>query len=301
MLVSRQIFNYRLIIGTLIITFFVIGSYSIIKYQKLKDHQSFVEQETSLVQNELKEMIRSYDEIQIVKKTTDLELSRIKAALSQALDSVRLFSEDASIMAISENEIVVLEDEIVVLEQKKLRLLGKANLIKNQNTSLEAEIIFLSNQVVQNQKQYRNLGGESSFLSKTVRNTQPVSAVNIRAIALKVISPKDDAITKSIAELDHIEVCLTLLSNEYTSKGNKNIFVQIYGPDKQLVVEKIRPTFRNVDINYSGMTVVNNDSDRMDICTKININSKELFTKGTYSVVVYSDQLIIGKSELELN
>src|SRR5690606_7767485 len=114
------------------------------------------------------------------------------------------------------------------------------------------------------------LNEENAILSKTIKKIQSVSAENVQAIALNTVSSRDDAKTNRIDKLDHIEVCLSLLSNEFTPKGNKNIFVQILGPDNQLVVERGHVNFKNTALSYSGMTVVNNNYSNIEVCTKIN-------------------------------
>jgi len=293
MIVNPQLFNYRLIIGTLVITIVVLGSFGLVKYQTLKNHQSFVEQETSLVQNELQEMIKSYDVIQASSNTIDLELTQAKASLSNVLDSVGFFTTDVSVISKFKNQIAVLQNE-------KSRLYGKANMVQKRNNSLEVEVFSLSNQMVNQQNKLNLLKEENAILSKTIKKIQSVSAENVKAIALNTISARNDAKTNRIDKLDHIEVCLSLLSNEFTPKGNKNIFVQILGPDNQLVVERGHVNFKNTALSYSGMTVVNNNYSNIEVCTKINIESKELFKNGIYSVIVYNDDLEIGKTELEL-
>ncbi|HLV38830.1 hypothetical protein [Xanthomarina sp.] len=293
MIVNPQLFNYRLIIGTLVIAIVALGSFGLVKYQTLKNHQSFVEQETSLVQNELHEMIKSYDAIQASNNTIDLELTKAKTSLSNVLDSVGFFTSDVSVISKFKNQIAVLKNE-------RSHLYRKTTMVQNRNNSLEVEVFSLSNQMVNQQNKLNLLNEENAILSKTIKKIQSVSAENVQAIALNTVSSRDDAKTNRIDKLDHIEVCLSLLSNEFTPKGNKNIFVQILGPDNQLVVERGHVNFKNTALSYSGMTVVNNNYSNIEVCTKINIESKELFKNGTYSVIVYNDDLEIGKTELEL-
>ncbi|HLV14838.1 MAG TPA: hypothetical protein VKY41_06640 [Xanthomarina sp.] len=293
MIVNTQLFNYRLIIGTLLVAIVVFGSYGFVKYQTLKNHQSFVEQETSLVQNELQEMINRYDEVRKGNKTKDKELAETKAILSNVLDSVGIFASNVSVISKYKNKIDVLEAD-------RFQLKKMTQLFQEKNNLLEVEVLSLSQQLANQQNELYLLEHENAILTKTVKEIQSVSAENVHAVALSTISARNDARTNKIDKLDHIEVCLSLLSNELTPKGNKNIFVQILGPDNQLVVERGHVNFNNSTLKYSGMTVVNNNYSNIEVCTKINIESKELFKNGAYSVVVYNDDLEIGKTELVL-
>ncbi|WP_417872402.1 hypothetical protein [Xanthomarina gelatinilytica] len=294
MIVNPQLFNYRLIIGTLVIAIVVLGSYSFSTYKTLKNHQEFIEQETLLVQNELHEMIKSYDAVKADNNTMQLELNKAKTNLSSVLDSLLTENADASVISKYKNQLAALKKE-------KAYLFAKADMAKKQNQSLEVELYSMSQNYLNQQQYLKELEAENTLLSKTIKKIVSVSAVNVNAVALNTVNPKTDMKTNHINDLDHIEVCLTLLSNEFTPKGNKNIFVQIIGPDNKLVVERGHVKFKNNVLDYSGMTVVNNNYDNMDVCTKINVESKNLLKEGTYNVLIYNDDLQIGKTELELN
>ncbi|MCX7551066.1 hypothetical protein [Xanthomarina sp. F2636L] len=293
MIVNPQLFNYRLIIGTLVIAIVVIGSYSFSNYTTLKNHQEFIEQETLLVQNELNEMIKSYDAVKANNNTMQLEFNEAKSKLENVLDSLLVFNTDASVISKYKNQLAILKKE-------KARLFAKSELAQKESRFLEVEVYSMSQQLFNQQKYVQSLEKENAILSKTIKKIVSVSAVNVNAVALNTVNSKTDMKTSKIDDLDHIEVCLTLLSNEFTPKGNKNIFVQLIGPDNRLVVERGHVRFKDESLDYSGMTVVNNNYDNIDVCTKINVESKKLLKEGTYNVVIYNDDFLIGKTELEL-
>lgn len=294
MIVNPQLFNYRLIIGTLVIAIVVLGSYSFSTYKTLKNHQEFMEQETLLVQNELHEMIKSYDAVKADNNTMQLELNKAKTNLSSVLDSLLTENADASVISKYKNQLAALKKE-------KAYLFAKADMAQKQNQSLEVELYSMSQNYLNQQQYLKKVEAENTLLSKTIKKIVSVSAVNVNAVALNTVNPKTDIKTNKINDLDQIEVCLTLLNNELTPKGNKNIFVQIIGPDNKLVVERGHVKFKSNALNYSGMTVVNNNYDNMDVCTKINVESKNLLKEGTYNVLIYNDDLQIGETELVLN
>ncbi|GGG38829.1 hypothetical protein [Bizionia arctica] len=294
MIVNPQLFNYRLIIGTLVIAIVVLGSYSFSNYQTLKNHEEFLKMESLLVQNELNEMIKSYDAVKVNSNTIELELADIKTELSTVLDSLSIFNTDVSIISKYKKQVAGL------LFEKK-RLYAKVNLFEKQHETLQEEFLSMSQRFSEQQTYFDILENENLKLSHEIKKITSVSAKNVNAVALSTISPISDVKTNKIKKLDHIEVCLTLLSNEFTSKGNKNIFVQLIGPDNQLVVERGHVKFKDIAFDYSGMTVVNNTYDNIDVCTKINVESKSKLTEGTYNVIVYNDELEIGKTQIELN
>jgi len=294
MIVNPQLFNYRLIIGTLVIAIVVLGSYSFSNYNSLNSHQEFIEQETLLVQNELNEMIKSYDDLKIDNNTIELELTSTKAELQAALESLLNSKPDVTLISKYKNQ-------IVTLKRERAKLLAQTDFFQKQNLSLQEEITSISEKLNSQQSQFLSLVKENKRLSHTIDEMVALSATNVSAIALNNLNSRTDIKTNRINKLNNIEVCLTLLSNQYTPVGNKNIYVQIFGPDNQLVVERGNVNFKDESLSYSGMTVVNNNYSNIDVCTKINVDSKKSMKEGIYNVIVYQDNLPIGNTELELN
>jgi 5'-3' exonuclease len=294
MIVNPQLFNYRLIIGTLVIAIVVLGSYSFSNYNSLKSHQEFLEQETSLVQNELNEMIKSYDEIKIDNNTIELEFNNAKAELQAAL--VELVDSKPNVTLISKYK-----NQIATLKRERAKLFAQVEFIQKKNGLLHEEITTISEKFDSQKNYLLTLEEENETLSQTINKMVSLSATNVSAIALKNINSRTETKTSRLEKLDNIEVCLTLLSNQFTPVGNKNIYVQILGPDNQLVSERGHINFKNKSLSYSGMTVVNNNYSNIDVCTKINVESKKSMKEGTYNVIVYQDNLPIGNTKLELN
>ncbi len=63
MIVNPQLFNYRLIIGSLLVVLAALGVFSFTNYKSIKSYQDFLEQEKLLIENELSEMLNDYDNL----------------------------------------------------------------------------------------------------------------------------------------------------------------------------------------------------------------------------------------------
>ena len=62
MIVNPQLFNYRLIISSLLVVLTVLGIYSFTKYKSIESYEEFLKQEKVLIETELSDMLSSYDE-----------------------------------------------------------------------------------------------------------------------------------------------------------------------------------------------------------------------------------------------
>ncbi|TYA60066.1 coiled-coil domain-containing protein [Formosa maritima] len=294
MIVNPQLFNYRLIIGTLVIAIVVLGSYSFSNYNSLKSHQNFIEQETILVQNELDEMIKSYDELKIDNNTIELELKNTRAELQKALVTLTISKPDVSLIS-------KYKSQIAILKKERSKLLSQVEFIQKQNMSLHQEITTISEEFDAQKNHLITLEDENKNLSQAINKMVSLSAVNVSAMALNNLNTTIDVKTNTIKNLDNIEVCLTLISNQFTPIGNKNIYVQILDPDNHLVIERGHVNFKESSLSYSGMTVVNNNYSNIDVCTKINVVAKNTMKEGIYNVIVFQDNVPIGNTQLELN
>src|SRR5688572_13448623 len=99
MIVNPQLFNYRLIIGSLIVAVTVLGVYSFTNYQSIKTHQQFLEQEKKLVESELSQMITRYDDVAVSNDIIASQLEVAKKDTKLALDSLSMLRSDLSVLS----------------------------------------------------------------------------------------------------------------------------------------------------------------------------------------------------------
>ena len=99
MIVNPQLFNYRLIIGSLIIAIAGLTFFSVTNYKSVKEHQQYLEQEKKLVETELSQMITRYDDIASTNDYMSSKLKDAKNATKTALDSLLLLKSDISVIS----------------------------------------------------------------------------------------------------------------------------------------------------------------------------------------------------------
>ena len=63
MIVNPQLFNYKLIIWSLVLVLIALGIYGYTSYESIKSHESFLLQEKHLIESELSEMLENYETI----------------------------------------------------------------------------------------------------------------------------------------------------------------------------------------------------------------------------------------------
>jgi len=92
MIVNPQLFNYRLIISSLIVVLAVLGIFSFTNYQSIKSYEQFLKQEKHLIEKELSDMLTSYDDLSIDYNLASAQLQEAKLETKNTLDSLRLLN-----------------------------------------------------------------------------------------------------------------------------------------------------------------------------------------------------------------
>ena len=295
MIVNPQLFNYRLIIGTLVIAIVVLGSYSISSHNTFKNHEAFLEQENKLVQNELSKMISLYDGVSIKNETINLQLEQAKSRVVSILDSVKLVKANLSLISKYKKQIASLNKEKVVIFKKIDSVLLDNELLKEEANKYAQQFEVQRNEVV-------SLKAQNANLSKIIKEAGALSAEDIQVTALKTMSSLNVFETNKLKDTDHIEVCSTLLSNQFTPRGNKNIYVQIIDPNNNVVADRGSVRFDDdSSLIYSAKTVVNNIGKKLEVCTKINIDDKSKLQSGDYYISVFHEDVLLGHKTIRLN
>ncbi len=294
MIVNPQFFNYRLIIGSLVIAIVVLGSYSFSSYSSLKDHQEFLEQESKLVQNELTEMISFYDEVNIENEEINMQLEKSKSKVETILVELRQLKANVSLISKYKTQIWSLK-----LEKDNLFLLVKT--FEEENKSLKDSTLTIAKKLESQNTYVRSLEEKNTILSETLKKVELLSVVNVNAVAIKTISSLSVVETDIASQVDHFEICFTLSKNNFTPKGKKDLYVQILDSNNNIVVNKGTIQFEENTLEYSGKTKVYYINENVDVCIKINVNSKLPLYEGTYFANVFHNNQQLGGTEINLN
>ena len=111
MIVNPQLFNYRLITGSLIVGIAVLSIYSFTNYQSIQAHQQFLEQEKNLINIELSNMIKRYDEVSQKNNLITSQLDQAKEETQIALDNIKQLQDQLSVIPEIEHQVSVLQSK----------------------------------------------------------------------------------------------------------------------------------------------------------------------------------------------
>ncbi|UPS92333.1 hypothetical protein [Bizionia sp. M204] len=294
MIVNPQLFNYKLIIGSLVIAIVVLGSYGLTSYNTLKSQEEFMEQEIKLVQSELSNMMKLHDFQRVDNNELTAQLQLSKSKLETTLDSLNLVKTDYPLITKYKDDIATLIEERKILFNKIARLLDKNEALneasKTNSLKLESSQVAIAALTEQNLE-----------LTAFVDRISTLTLDNLKVKAI-ITSPLEYNVeTTKARQADNMEVCFTVLKNEFSSKGNKELYVQIIGPDNTIVSSRGVMEFGQEILAYSGRTAINYMNDDIAVCAKINVNQEKSLKKGDYLISVFHDNKVLGSSKIKLN
>ena len=226
MIVNPQLFNYRLIISSLLIILTILGIYSFTNHKSIKSYEEFLKQEKSLIEQELSEMLESYDELSEDYDLMASQLQEAKLETKNALDSLRLLKSDLSI-------ITKFKEQLIILKSKSKVLLNTIDSLNIANKHLKEEKQVALNTIERNSSTINELSTKNDRLIKAIDNASILKASDISAHSYKLSGAKKRFTTKA-RRANAIDVCILLAENPLTVDGDKEIYIQIVSPNGNL-------------------------------------------------------------------
>jgi len=294
MIVNPQLFNYRLIIGSLVVGIAVVTVLGFASYQSTQSQQQSLEQENNLIKIELSQMIKRYDEVSQKNDLISNQLEQAKSDTQMAMDSLRLLrSELTSVWEIKR--------QVAVLESRNNNLFNTVQSVKAKNTELEKEKLATSNAIQNKENTIQSLLEENNSLKESLKTSAVLTANSIRVTALNKTLGKT-FVTSKASKTETIEVSFSLGENKFVDSGEKEIYIQILTPDNNVFADKGAVAFGESSLIYSIKKLVPYNNRLTDVSIAINAEEDDQpLTKGIYFISVFNKDKKLGSTQLQLD
>lgn len=294
MIVNPQVFNYRLIIGSLIVAIAVLAVFSFTNFESVKAHEQFVEQEKKLVESELSQLIERYDDIASTNDYMAAMVSQSKLTTQRALDSLRLLKSDISV-------ITRFKSQLNDLNTKNKELFEIFDSINDVNKYLERDNLLAHNLLKKEKDANSSLVKKNQSLNKIIEKGSVLTANSFKAQAYRNLNGAL-SLTKKAHKAETIQVCFTLAENALAERGEKELYIQIVNPKNNVIANRGSIEFGDSLLIYSTKTTLNYNNQVIDICTNIVADPTDKpLTKGTYFVSVFYKDQKLGDTKIILD
>jgi len=293
MIVNPQLFNYRLIISSLLIVLTVLGIYSYNKYKSIESYEGFLKQEKVLIESELSDLLTSYDDLSQDYNLIASQLNDAKLEAKVALDSLRLLKSDLSI-------ITRFKEQLIALKSKSKVLLSTIDSLDAENKQLQKEKRYALSTIKENTSTINDLEQVNDSLNRSIDNAAVLKASSISATTYKLKSGKK-RFSDRAKRVNAIDVCITLNENSLALKGKKDIYIQIVSPEGNVVSDQGEVTFGNSSLIYSNKQIVDYNNKDLEVCAAVVADEDDKpFKKGYYFINVFHGNKKLRSTSIEL-
>lgn len=282
----------KILTGILAVALIALGIYTVKFYNEEKENQKILTKEKAVIEDELNDLIIKYDDAIANNEVMDQNLVDARQRISVLLDSVK--DSEANLVLISRYR-----REIGALRNEKDRLFKVVDSLSNQNRLL-ATTIDSTNTV---------LAQRTRFSDSLQQTNQSLSTKVDRAAQLKVTALKGEGVivrnngklvtNNRTRRIDQIRTCFTITANPLSEAGEKQMYVQVYNPENELVGDQMVVNHDGGAMVYSGSSKVFYENEELDVCMLSNTDRDKLM-EGTYKVYVYAGPQLIGTSSFNL-
>src|SRR5690606_825293 len=208
--------------------------------------------------------------------------------LRDRLENNMLTDED---MSMARSAVLRLKEDVSDLRSKLVELKAKHDRLRQENERL-------ANKVVQADQKRSSLTEENTTLKDKGVTASALKVSNIQVNGVS-ISKKGEVDTETRAKrVDRLQILFSIVDNDLAPKGNKEVFVRVIDPSGNLLGdannifyvhgEKLQYTFKDA-IDFT------NKGEEYQFLWELG-----KFRKGAYTVLLYTDNAIMGRASVVL-
>ncbi len=254
---------------------------------KMVEVETVLTQEKDSLANELRLMVHGYDTLKTDNDTLMANLQRERERIVQLL----------SINASNVQLLKKYRAEIGTMREIMKGYIVQIDSLNTLNQQLMAENIGFKQQITEVQNTNVELTKAKEELTSKVTVASVIQAKDINAVTLN----KKRKETTRIANIDKLRICFTLRENPLATAGEKEVFMRIIRPDSLVITTSPDNLF---DFNgdklvYSASRLVDYMNQDIEMC--IFLDNTGDFIEGTYSVELYLENNIIGRTSFAMS
>ena len=240
-------------------------------------------QEMIQLQNDYATLSSDYDEI-------NHQLDSSREEVSQLIE--KLVKTEAR----NRSKIRQYEKELGTLRTIMKSYIVQIDSLNTLNKKLTADAAAARREAAESKK-------KSEMLSKTVQALEGQVAtgavIKARGIALNAYN-QSDKVTDRCSRVTYMMTTLSLVENALAEKGPVRVYLRLLGPDSVLLTGEAPVNFTVAGEPMLGTASREVDYQGAEVDMSIYINKIPEFAKGHYVVEAYTEQGLLGTSELML-
>lgn len=171
--------------------------------------------------------------------------------------------------------------------------------LEKENSYLKTERDSLRMSASSNSEKAENLEKENQNLNAKVKVGAALKASNIGIEAFRVKSSGKNILVTKASTADKLTVKFAIVSNSLAEKNYHKVYLRVFDPAGNLIAnENNLFEIDGQQMQYSTAIEFAYNDDETEY--KMDWTNPKEFTKGTYSIILYADGYVMGKSQIVL-
>lgn len=282
----------KVLTGVLAVALLALGIYTIKFYNEEKENKEILQREKDVIEDELNDLIIKYDEAIEENEVMDQDLVDARSRIERLLDSVK--DNEANLVLISRYR-----REISNLEAEKDRLFRVVDSLSARNQEISTSLDSTSIALQERTRVSDSLQNTNQDLSNKVDKASRLKITGLSGEGVIVRNSGKLVENDRTRRVDQIRTCFTITANDLAGPGERNMYVQVYNPENELVGDEIVVEHEGGPMVYSAASRVYYENNELDVCILANTDEDKLI-EGAYKVYVYAEDALIGTGSFNL-
>ncbi|OEY72250.1 hypothetical protein BHS39_03125 [Salegentibacter salarius] len=282
----------KILTGVLAVALLALGIYTIKFYNEEKENKAILTKEKEVIEDELNDLIVKYDEAIEENQIMDQNLVDARNRIERLLDSVE--DNEANLVLISRYR-----REIGNLKAEKDRLFRVVDSLNRQNQMMSQTLDSTNVVLEERTRMSDSLQTTNQDLSNKVDRAAQLKITNLRGEGVIVRNSGKLVENDRTRRIDQVRTCFTITANDLAGPGERDMYVQVYNPENELVGDEIVVEHEGGAMVYSAASKVYYENNELDVCLLANTNEDKLL-EGTYKVYVYANATLLGTASFNL-
>ncbi len=237
-------------------------------------------------------------ELEAVKAQLENDKKKLKTDLTFSVQKYESKIKDyETFLATKDDDIRKLKEENGMLVAKTQTLETEKQQVIVENTSLKTEKEALSTTLTQTVDDFT---AKNNDLKRQVTLASAMKAINVQVTALSSKGKERDGGAYKASRIDQLKVSFIMPSNPVAAQNNKDIYVRVLDTNGAVVENGnggiVQADGKEIGYSFKQSVPFENNDQRVDLVSGKGAN----YTKGKYSVELYSEGFKIGKGTFEV-
>lgn len=245
--------------------------------------------EKEMLTQDMIQLKTDYRELMTDNDSLNMQLEREQEKVEQLIERVRTTE------ATNRARIRDYEKELGTLRDIMKHYIKQIDSLNTLNIALREDAATARRQAEVSDKKYQELRNTTDEYSRQLEKAAELKA---RDIVLAGISSANRETDRS-SRLDKLRTCLVLIENNVAPRGLKSVYIRIKGPDGVLMSGE-QQQFAEIEgelMIVSASREVDYQGEDIEVCLYFDNKG---FTKGLYTVDVYTSEGKIGSADFSL-